>query len=100
MKDYIDERNRREKMASSIVKRSNVMLMTQEEIAWQNQQKANAEKATDSNTEERNTPDLIWEFLKHDTQANRAMKSLREEAMSIQLTQQEIEGLLGEQKKG
>lgn len=85
MKDAIDKRNEREKIAKSIIKRWNVIYITKEELEKRRQE----EERMKQNQEEREKADEILKRLENEAKEDECKKA---EEMQAILAQQEIEG--------
>lgn len=85
MKDAIDKRNERERIAKSIVKRWNVIYVTKEEL----EKKRQEEERLERQEEERQKADKILKRLQEEAEADEKRK--KDEILAI-LAQKEIEG--------
>ncbi len=85
MKDAIDKRNERERIAKSIVKRWNVIYVTKEEL----EKKRREEERLELQEEERQKADEILKRLQEEAEADEKRK--KDEILAI-LAQKEIEG--------
>lgn len=85
MKDAIDKRNEKEKIARSIIKRWNVIYITKEELEKRRQE----EERMKQNQEECEKADEILKRLENEAKEDECKKA---EEMQAILAQQEIEG--------
>ena len=84
MKDAIDKRNEKEKIARSIIKRWNVIYITKEELDKRRQE----EERMKQNQEEREKADEVLKRLENEAKEDECKKA---EEMQAILAQQEIE---------
>lgn len=88
MKDYIEERNRKEKMASSIIKRRNINYSPLPEPS------ASSNQDNHPSGSEPDRAAQILNDLKENSQANQILKQMPDNPESAVISQEEIHELL------